>query len=69
MLLAKLSIINPKGSITTSNDAQFNFKGAITDFKRTKSNVNRNNYIYKCEMLIIRYSEMPNTNRGNEGKN
>ena len=67
--MAKLSIINPKGSITTSNNAKLNLKKASTDFRRTKCNVNRNNYIYECEMLISRYSEMPNTNRGNEGKN
>jgi len=34
--MATLSLINPKGSITTSNEAQLNFKGAITDLISTK---------------------------------
>jgi len=35
--MAKLSLINPKGSITTSNEAQLNFKGAMIDFISTKN--------------------------------
>ena len=62
--MTERSLINTNGSITASNDANFLIEQEVTLIELKVTSIETT--VYTCEMIIIRYAKLPNTNRVNE---